>query len=258
MKNKSKASFVASHLCAIFLIAATSQLLIPSNSFGQTPEKTDTQETKDKWGISEKEWQTLSDFELYLKIVGKVNYNEILSDAKNGDSKAIYLLGVMLEKGRVERKYEAEILKLLRKAADAGDTDAMLYLGLGLAQGQGTKANVAEAVQWFRKSGESGNTKAMVYLGYLLDKGQGIQKNEAEAVQWYRKAAEAGNLQAMILLGSKLEKGQGVTKDETESKKWFIRAASVAGQHSKHSAEYLQNKYGMKCTPNGEAFICKE
>ena len=107
----------------------------------------------------------------------------------------------------------SEIVKHLRKSAEAGDVTAMYNLGGCFENGDGVDQDYAQAAKWYRKAAESGVVAAMNNLGECLENGRGVNQDYFEAAKWYQKAAEAGYALAMNNLGNCYLNGYGVKQD---------------------------------------------
>ncbi len=113
----------------------------------------------------------------------------------------------------------------LRLSASEGDSDAMYLLGMMYSEGHGVSVNHLEAAQWFLKAAELGNHSAQFMLGAMYQAGQGVTKTVQEAIRWWRKAAEQGNSMAQYNLGMMYAMGEGVHEDPLEARRWVEKAA---------------------------------
>ena len=116
----------------------------------------------------------------------------------------------------------------VEKDAINDDLSAMFLLGLLLERGEnvGVKQNYTEAIKWYKKAAEAGNSRAMNNLGVMYYNGHGVEQDYTEAARWYKKGAEAGNSTAMNNLGLMYENGLGVEKNIKEAEKWYNKAKS--------------------------------
>ena len=112
--------------------------------------------------------------------------------AKQGNSIAQDMLGIMYRNGHGVPQNNAEAAKLFRLAADQGDADAQLRLGLMYEQGQGVPQNYAEAAKWFLLAANQGEAIAQSMLGLMYEQGQGVPQNYAMAHMWFNLASAAG------------------------------------------------------------------
>ncbi|MBF0462717.1 MAG: SEL1-like repeat protein [Magnetococcales bacterium] len=113
----------------------------------------------------------------------------------------------------------------LRRAAEQGDAKAQYGLGRMLEKGIGVTQDYAGAVAWYRKAAEQGVATAQNQLGDLYRDGRGVAQDYAEAVSWYRKAAEQGNAVAQASLGRLYKEGLGVPRDDDQATLWSRKAA---------------------------------
>lgn len=85
----------------------------------------------------------------------------------------------------------------LREFKAAGeDAKAIYMVGVLNEKGEGTKINYAEAANWYRQAAEKGNPAAQYRLGRLYERGLGVEQNLEEAVKLYKKAAKQGQVDA--------------------------------------------------------------
>jgi TPR repeat protein len=85
------------------------------------------------------------------------------------------------------------VVERLRAAAANGDSNAMYNLGVSYHDGQGVPRDYAQAVAWYRKAVDLGHVAAMNNLGFMHRNGQGMPQDYAQAAAWYRKAADLGS-----------------------------------------------------------------
>jgi TPR repeat protein len=91
-----------------------------------------------------------------------------------------------------EGEVRAEMVDLLRTAADRGHADAVYFLSHLCPQGQERDALLL-------KAGELGSLKAQRDLGAYYATGNWTgPKDLAQAVQWYRRAAERGHSERSV------------------------------------------------------------
>jgi len=76
------------------------------------------------------------------------------------------------------------------------DVKALYMIGVIYEKGQGVAIDHAEAAQWYRKAADKGNSAAQYRLGRLFERGLGVEENREEAVKWYKKSAKQGYVDA--------------------------------------------------------------
>ena len=85
----------------------------------------------------------------------------------------------------------------LREFKAAGeDVKALYMIGILHEKGEGTNINYTEAAIWYRQAAEKGNPAAQYRLGRLYERGFGVEQNIEEAIKLYRKAAKQGQVDA--------------------------------------------------------------
>jgi TPR repeat protein len=85
------------------------------------------------------------------------------------------------------------------KAAE-DDVKAMYMIGIIYEKGEGVAIDYAEAVQWYRKAADKGNSAAQYRLGRLFERGLGVEQSREEAIKWYKKSAKQGYVDARQVL----------------------------------------------------------
>lgn len=89
----------------------------------------------------------------------------------------------------------------LREFRAAEDEPKALYMiGVMYEKGEGVKSDYAEAAKWYQNAAEKGNASAQYRLGRLYERGLGVEQNREEAIKWYRKSAKQGSLDARQVL----------------------------------------------------------
>ena len=165
----------------------------------------------------------------------KTSNEYLLRAAKQGHSRAQYVLGLRYAHGYGVAKDMSEAVKWYRKAADQGYAEAQCNLGLAYLNGEGVAKDKAEAVKWWRKAVEQGHAIAQYNLGWCYANGEGVATNMSEAVKWYRKAAEQGYAKAQYKLGACYAEGEGVAKDMSEAVKWYRKAAEQGNAKAQYN-----------------------
>ena len=157
------------------------------------------------------------DFETALK--------EFHDDAKAGDQRAQYNLGVMLLKGTGIQKDVEAALKWHRRSADQGYPAAQHGLGVMYYRGDRVAQDHGEAAKWFRRAAEQGFAQAQLNLGVMYFTGHGLPKDGAEVVKWIALAAAKGLAEAQFRLGAMYDKGIIFRADRVEAARWYEKAS---------------------------------
>jgi TPR repeat protein len=111
----------------------------------------------------------------------------------------------------------------LGKAASQGKVEAQHRLGL-LAAGE-TPPDWPEAAEWFRKAAEQGFADSQYNLGVLYTEGKGVDESKIKAGEWFAKAAVKGHPDAALDYGIMAFRGDGVKKDEKVGAEWLLVSA---------------------------------
>ena len=141
---------------------------------------------------------------------------------------ALYLLGMMTERGLGIKADLAAAVDLFRQGALKGNRPSQARWGMALMRGHGVAANPIEGESWLRRAALAGDPEAAAAVGDLYAKGGHLPPNYAEAAIWFRHAAETGHRGASRALGLLYLTGAGVARDSEEAARWF-RISAEAG-----------------------------
>ena len=140
---------------------------------------------------------------IFFTLSGVLRYmtqdiTNLINDAKNGNPRAQYNLGVCYHSGRdgIEQDYEQAAI-WYQRAAEQGHVRASFYLGMLYQNGKGAEQNYKKATELFMSAAESGYDKAQINLGIFYVKGIGVPKDYTKAEFWFQKAADQGNKKAV-------------------------------------------------------------
>lgn len=128
----------------------------------------------------------------------------------------------LAKKGR--QKHAAEVIPLLRAAAEAGHPMASHALASWYIHGVGVRRNYKAAVALEQVAARSGIAEAVFNLAYSHESGKGVRRSLAKAFQLYHRAAVLGDAGAMYELGRCLFYGIGTPKNERLAHRWIERA----------------------------------
>lgn len=130
----------------------------------------------------------------------------------------------------------AEVMRLLRTAADSGNADAQTQLGMLLQAGEGVEQNFSEAASLFRAAAERGHAEGQCQLGMCLQAGKGVPQSQREAAHFYRRAAAQGHPIAQCNLGVIYHDGLGgEPQDYAEAARLFYAAAAQGLPCAQHN-----------------------
>ncbi len=177
-----------------------------------------------------------------------INYKQLIpklmNDARRGDAKAQYHLGVLYQDGKVVPKDYIQAAKYYTQAAAKGHAKAQLYLGLLYQNGKGFPKNYKQAAFLYSQAAAQGNEKAMYYLGMLHYYGKGTDKNLNEAFKWLTESASRGYPEAQkvideILAATRDEIAQEISqepKQKTDSQVQEPKPEITAKHHEANDA----------------------
>ena len=176
--------------------------------------------------------------------------------ARQGHLDAQYTLGLLLARGDVLRRDEAEAIHWFETAAAGGHAEAAALGGrLLVEEAEGTAAVRARklleravaldhagarltlarmllatdplaARKRLEEAATAGSASAQAELGRLLLQGsEGIDAAPEAGVQWLREAAKQGDASAQTWLGWAFDTGLGAPADPARARRWYERAA---------------------------------
>jgi len=167
------------------------------------------------------------------------------------DFRASYALGYLNYAGRGGLPVDkAKAAKLFLKAADAGDVHAIFMCGLLYQRGDGVERSNPKAIDFFLKAAAAGEIKAQLSLGVMYLKAGALGNSRQEASRWLYMAAEGGEADAQYLMGCVLENGSLGTKDLNKALQYYHRSAlqgnESAKKRLKNFAEDVRKTMGIE------------
>src|ERR1035437_10375018 len=103
---------------------------------------------------------------------------------------ALYLMGILYDRGVGMARDVATAAQLYRRAAEKGNRSDQARWGLMLMEGRGGDANPDAGESWLRRAALGGDPEAAALVGDLYAKGGKLPPNYAEAALWFRRAAD--------------------------------------------------------------------
>ena len=149
-------------------------------------------------------------------------------------------------KAALERGDFATVIREWKFRAKQGDTSAMYNLGLMHDRGDGVSQDYKAAAKWYRLAAKQGVAHAQTNLGIMYVLGQGVTRDYKTAVKLYSLAAEQGDASAQTNLGMMHQNGLGISQDYIRAHMWFDIAAS-SGKIRKASKN--RDKIAKQMTP---------
>lgn len=199
-------------------------------------------------------------------------FNKALPKAEQGDTKAQYAVGEMLEKGKGTVKNTKKAFSWYSKAAKQGNKKAAYKVGRAYLDGKGISRNYKKAHEWFKKSANKKYVRAEYYLGTLYENGKGVLKDYREAMKWYKRALAGGygsasdGIKRVAAAQKSAGSGRSVSakakpapkrKPKAAPKPKTTKAKVMAGGWKKRnkSVEYLPSSL-TQCTDKGVRVEC--
>ncbi len=193
--------------------------------------------------------------ELFEKAEGRINliddaYEDLLSKANDGDSRAQYLIGCFYYYGRIVESNHSIASQWFTKSADQNLVDAQTILGYQYMYGDGVLKDIDKAIKLLEQAQSKGSAYACFLLGkiYQFDKDK---KNRFTASGYYVWAIEMGSTEAKRYRADMhMENGE-----YKEALDLYVRALKEGCVESAYNAANMF-EYGRGCEINDElAFI---
>lgn len=123
-------------------------------------------------------------------------FNEQMSQAKAGNTQAMYEVGRMYERGRGVNEDVSEAMLWYIKSADGGSDLAHARLGMIYFTGQGAAQDYPKARSHLAIAAKNSDPAAQYYLAMMFEQGKAVKQNTARALALYKKSATGGYYQA--------------------------------------------------------------
>lgn len=111
-------------------------------------------------------------------------FKELLPLAREGDSRAQYLVGVMYFLGRGVKQDYLQAYHWFCETEAQGYCDSQKMVGLICMRGLGRDIDVTEGASWYLKAANQGDSQAQLKMGYLYLRGQGVERDFIQSYKW--------------------------------------------------------------------------
>jgi len=175
-------------------------------------------------------------------------FNRATEQAKNGDAKAMTLLGELYAKGQGVGRDDQKAAEWYKLAADRGDANALYALGTFRLDGRAGPRNRDEAMKLFAQAAKLGNASAAYNMGLANLEPQGDLKAAAD---YLKIGAKAGLPDAEYALSLMYKEGRGVEKNPQEAMR-LLQGAAIA-DHPDAMVEFAIAQFNGTDTPRNEA-----
>lgn len=137
--------------------------------------------------------------------------------------------------------FETPAIYLLGLLADRGNTEALSDLGDLYLYGKGAERNPAEAVRIYTRAAASGNVGAYIKLGKLYYEGTIIRRNFKISLSCFDKAAKLGSYEAYEIIGDIYHDPEYEGRDVALACKFYDLAAEGGRESAKAKSEKIKN-----------------
>jgi len=181
--------------------------------------------------------------------------------ADEGIIEAIYLLGIMYEKGDGQKQYFEEAAACYHRAARYDKVEAQYNLALLHAQGSLGQTNYPVALEYFKAAADHGQQQAQYNLACMYDQGLGCFEDKIQALKYFTKAGDQGMLQAwnniavMYYEGEENAEGKGIKKDRVKAYSWTLLAAKAGVPEAIQSEPTMTQALSIDETKAGKELL---
>ena len=155
--------------------------------------------------------------------------------ARNAEWDNAHQRALLLWQGGAVQSDAAEVLALLRLAADEGHAPSQNLLGRFYDKGRLMPRNAAAAAKWYEKAAHQGLASAQLNAGLMYRAGSGVPRDETRAFRWFEQAAQQDSPEAQYMVALMLEDGSGAERDLAAAARWYMRAAEQGHAPSQHN-----------------------
>jgi TPR repeat protein len=176
----------------------------------------------------------------------KKAYKILSPQAKEGDSEAQKMLGIMYDYGQGVKADSEKALSWYLRSAEQGHPAVQYQVGAKYFRGDGVKQDYQEAAKWWEMAANGGQVDAQFNLGLMHFRGLSIAANDKKAAELFSLAAEQGHGHGQYSLAVMYAFGRGVDKDYAIALDWFRRSAEQGiGQAQFNLGVFYENGYGV-------------
>ncbi len=167
--------------------------------------------------------------------------------AKNGDSEAQKMLGIMYDYGHGVKADSEKALVWYLRSAEQGHPAVQYQVGAKYFRGEGVRQDYKEAAKWWEMAANGGQVDAQFNLGLMYFRGLSISANDKKAAELFSLAADQGHGHGQYSLAVMYAFGRGVEKDYTIALDWFRKSAEQEiGQAQFNLGVFYENGYGVQ------------
>ena len=185
----------------------------------------------------------------------KIGPAALTAAAQNGNSVAMFEIGLRLMEGATGEPKPAEAVRWFEQAAGRGFAPAQYSLGTLFEKGNGVSRDTVAARDWYTLAADQGNVRAMHNLAVLYATGvDGVSQPET-AAKWFTQAADYGMRDSQYNLGILYARGAGVPQDMVQSYKWFAIVAASGDKDAADKREEVRQSLSPEQRTQAEAAV---
>lgn len=176
--------------------------------------------------------------------------------AEKGDTKAMHLLALEHEKGKLLPQDFQKAREWLEKGAALGFGNAQIELARYYYHGLGGEKNLVTAKEWYAKAESLADITTLHNLGLAYFNGEHIEQDYAKARELFLRITQSPDFsdelyktetrQTTRLLGYIYLRGLGTDPDINQARKYFKIAAGKGDEHAKEELIKLEQNLNQK------------
>lgn len=162
-------------------------------------------------------------------------YAELLPDARKGDARAQYVVGVILLNDLIpEAPADRGAAYWIPLAAEQGYVRAQTELARMYKTGDHVKADPDKMLAWYKRAADSGDVGAQLFVADAYAYGVGVAVDRVAAYMWYEIALDYWGplaVRARDLVAEKMTPDQ-IAKAKRQAREWLKAHPNREGEHT--------------------------
>jgi TPR repeat protein len=178
----------------------------------------------------------------YMTNKDHLNYSEALNwyelADSNGNTDAIYRLGLLYENGQGTIQDYSTSYRLYSQAKEKGHVESIYRLGIAYQHGLGVDINTilapdySTAYRYLSLASGNRNSKAQDQIALMYLHGRGLERDYQMALKWFTSASESMNTLGCYRRGTDFFYGYAVEQDYAIAKIYLQEAAKGRGNNA--------------------------
>ncbi len=136
----------------------------------------------------------------------------------------VLLILTLFGKSALAQEFDIERIAAIKEEAKAGEPRALYLLGVLYEEGKYERQNLRRANQYYKMAADKEYDSAYYALGRLYEFGTGVTQNHALAFSYYSKLENTEHSHAIYRLGTFYEKGLSVPVDRKRATSLYLKS----------------------------------